>query len=184
MSCKLCQAPLLGRQRVCAECKLVRERERYAARPPEWKAARTARAIERRNADIDAARSAARKRYERNRKYTLEVNREYLRKRFFSARAYRLKGEGRATAKELASLWKVQSGRCALSGRNLDRSAQLDHITPRSRGGTDAIGNLRWTHDLVNMARRALSDAEFLQLCKDVVETASRADLTPMRRAA
>ena len=76
-------------------------------------------------------------------------------------------------AKMLWSLWKEQRGRCALTGRRLNRNnSQVDHIVPKSKGGSNERTNLRWLHTDVNQARRALSDSEFLDLCRDVAKYA------------
>ncbi len=95
--------------------------------------------------------------------------RAYSAKRFFWSRAMKLRGENRATFRELAALWKSQRGLCALTGRRLDRFAQLDHIKPKARGGGDDLANLRWVCIAANLAKRDLSDDEFFQLCADVV---------------
>lgn len=96
--------------------------------------------------------------------------RDYYARRFFWGRAMKLRGSGRATAADLARLWRTQRGRCALTGRRLGRdNAHLDHIEAKSRGGSDAASNLRWVCSEANLARRELSDAEFVALCADVM---------------
>lgn len=95
--------------------------------------------------------------------------RVYYARRFFWGRAMKLRSEGRATFREIARLWKAQRGRCALTGRRLDRDAQLDHILPRARGGGDEITNLRWVCNAANLAKRDMTDAEFQTLCADVM---------------
>ncbi len=73
-------------------------------------------------------------------------------------------------AKMLWSLWKEQRGRCALTGIRLTReNCELDHIVPFSKGGTHERSNLRWLQKDVNQAKRALSDVEFIKMCRDVV---------------
>jgi 5-methylcytosine-specific restriction endonuclease McrA len=80
-----------------------------------------------------------------------------------------------ASAKMLWSLWKEQRGRCALTGERLTRTnSQLDHIFPVSKGGSNERSNLRWLLAEVNQAKRALTDDEFLLLCKRVVDWAER----------
>jgi len=82
----------------------------------------------------------------------------------------KLRGAGKASTADLARLWKLQRGQCAMTGRRLTRdTAHLDHIVAKARGGTDAIGNLRWVCTEANLAKRELSDAEFLALCSDVM---------------
>jgi hypothetical protein len=79
---------------------------------------------------------------------------------------------GSATAAAaLERLWLAQGGRCAVTGVALSPGdgASLDHITPRSRGGTHDPSNLRWVLTAVNTAKSNLTDAEFLALCAAVV---------------
>ncbi len=65
----------------------------------------------------------------------------------------------------------TQNYKCALTGRELtpDKAA-LDHCVPVSRGGslTDA-DNLQVLHVEVNAAKGALTNAEFIALCREVV---------------
>lgn len=123
----------------------------------------------RRVEDPDKVRAAARKYHHNNRdKQNLKM-RTFYHRRFFWSRAMKLKGLNRATTRDLAVLWKKQKGRCALTGRRLDRSAHLDHILPRARGGDDAVGNVRWVCPEVNLVKRDLLDAELLSLCVDVM---------------
>lgn len=124
-----------------------------------------------RAADPDRARAYAREIHHRNRDRNLAKMRDYYARRFFWGRAMKLRGEGRATTQDLARLWKSQRGRCALTGRRLTRNnAHLDHIVAKAKGGTDFANNLRWVCIEANLAKRELSDAEFIALCRDVVE--------------
>jgi 5-methylcytosine-specific restriction endonuclease McrA len=123
-----------------------------------------------RAADPEAARRYHRERHHKNRERNLAKMRAYYGRRFFWGRAMKLRGEGRATTANLAYLWKRQRGRCALTGRRLNReNSHLDHITARARGGADNISNLRWVCIEANLAKRELSDAEFIALCADVI---------------
>ena len=115
------------------------------------------------------------KKYRRERHHkNLEKNkrklREYYYKRFFWGKAMKLRSLGRASYIELAFLWKLQRGRCALTGQKLDRSAQLDHKNPRSKGGNDRIENLQWLTQTANLAKRDLTNDEFIGLCKLIVQ--------------
>jgi hypothetical protein len=113
-------------------------------------------------------RNYQRTQYHKNRDRNLATMKKYQRKRFFWMRAVKLKT---VSAKDLAKLWKRQRGKCALTGRKLDRTAQIDHILSKARGGTDELENLRWLCKQANLARRELNDLEFEALCKDVVTT-------------
>ncbi len=88
-----------------------------------------------------------------------------------STRGGRRKGGGNATALDLVLLWKHQRGICALTGAKLTReNAEVDHVLPQSRGGSNNIDNLQWTIKDVNRAKQGLTDQEFFDLCKQVVE--------------
>lgn len=74
------------------------------------------------------------------------------------------------TIEWLRLLWDGQSGRCALTGRELDiRTAELDHIIPRSRNGSDDLENLRLLSPEANAAKGALTDAELIALCREIL---------------
>jgi 5-methylcytosine-specific restriction endonuclease McrA len=114
------------------------------------------------------------KEYQLNRHYknhekNKAIMRAYASKRFFWVKAMKLRGEGRATTKQIASLWKKQKGLCALTGAKLDRTSQLDHILPKSKGGIDYIENLQWLSQKANLAKRDLTDDEFIDLCASVM---------------
>lgn len=79
------------------------------------------------------------------------------------------------TEAELRALWDAQDGRCALTGQLLDiHSADLDHIVPRSRGGSNEPSNLRWLTRTANQAKGNMLDGEFLALCAQVAEHIGR----------
>ena len=62
---------------------------------------------------------------------------------------------------------------CALTGRPIDlmnsRSYQLDHIIPRSKGGSNTLDNCQIVCREANQAKSDLSLDEFVNLCRDVV---------------
>lgn len=122
-----------------------------------------------RAADPEAAREYGRTHHWKNRAKSCAKMRDYYSRRFFWGRAMKLRGPNRATYTQLAKLWRRQKGRCALTGRRLNRSAQLDHILPQSRGGRDSISNLRWVCEEANIAKRHMTDKEFIRLCTDVM---------------
>ena len=95
-------------------------------------------------------------------------------RRFFQYRAKHFNGSHKTflTAKQLWSLWKSQRGKCALTGRKLTLEVypEVDHIIPKSKGGTHEINNLRWVIKSINRIKRDTLDAEFIALCRDVVQ--------------
>lgn len=123
----------------------------------------------RRSADIESARAYARKHYANNRDKMKEKLRKAYHSDMFKSRAAKLRADGHATGADLRKKWEEQDGLCALTGRILDKTAQVDHIIPKSKGGGDGIDNVRWVHKDANLAKRGLTDLELLELCHDVI---------------
>lgn len=64
---------------------------------------------------------------------------------------------------------------CYLTGRKIDlsspKSYSFDHIVPTCKGGSNDLDNLGLTCKEANLSKAALSLEEFVQLCKEVLET-------------
>ena len=182
------EAMLPGRGRRTIQCKangLGLARLRAAPMTPDQvREAKRNGVARKRAADPDAARARERAMHHANREARTATMRAYYAKRFFWGRAMKLRGPGKASARDLAALWKAQRGRCALTGRRLDRTAQLDHKTAKARAGQDHIENLQWLCEEANLAKRALSDEKFIALCGDVMrwigERIVQADAIPL----
>lgn len=72
---------------------------------------------------------------------------------------------------QLIQLVKKQEFRCALSGELLTpQNSELDHINPRSKGGTDAIENLQWLTKKVNRMKGSMTQKEFIETCRRISE--------------
>ena len=136
----------------------------------EVRASKRAFMARKRAEDPEAARKQNRDWHANNRDYSRAKMRDYYARRFFWGKAMKLRGPDRATYKDVAHLWHEQRGRCALTGRPLTREgAQLDHIIPKTRGGGDNVENLQWLCREANIAKRAMTDDEFIALCSDVM---------------
>lgn len=74
----------------------------------------------------------------------------------------------------LKSLFVNQQGRCALTGVPLEvgDNASIDHVQHRSNGGGNEPNNLRFTTIAVNVARQTMPDADFIAMCRSVLEHA------------
>jgi 5-methylcytosine-specific restriction endonuclease McrA len=74
---------------------------------------------------------------------------------------------------ELLDLFEKQKGQCALSGRSLilGVDADLDHINPRSRGGTNDLSNLQWVLANINGFKSNMFEDEFFILIEDIYVT-------------
>lgn len=78
--------------------------------------------------------------------------------------------------------FEKQEGRCALTGRPITvETFEIDHILPRSRGGSDDRSNLRLLCAEANQAKGAMTDGEFRALCEELI---GNAILSAMQEAA
>jgi 5-methylcytosine-specific restriction endonuclease McrA len=78
---------------------------------------------------------------------------------------------GRLSWHSVLELIQRQQYCCALTGRTLTpKICSLDHIIPVSRGGLHRIENAQILHRDVNRAKGTLTNEEFLQLCREVVD--------------
>lgn len=152
----------------CRQCEREYQRAWYASEGERARKIKRDYMARRRAENPEAAREKQRAYYsapdKRDRRRSLR--RDWHARRFFWRRATKMPG---IHARQLAALWKAQRGLCALTGQKLDRSAELDHIIPRARGGSDAIDNLRWVCASVNRMKRDLTDDEFIAACRSVV---------------
>lgn len=141
--------------RQCKKCRYLRQGKFFKDNPRYW----ADRSNKYYKENKETCRARMKGRYE-----------EFKTKHFFRWRASSWTF-GSITAEEIAGLWKRQRGKCALSGRRLDQTAQLDHILPRSMGGNNHISNLRWVDPLLNQVRGNILDPDFVSICRDVVNT-------------
>jgi len=67
--------------------------------------------------------------------------------------------------------WIKQKGLCAYTGRKLkyDNTTHIDHIIPRSKGGTNHPDNFQFICDEANYAKNNLSHNQFMQLVTDIM---------------
>jgi hypothetical protein len=72
---------------------------------------------------------------------------------------------------ELKQLFDASGGICKYTGQKLvlGQNTHLDHIVPRSQGGTHDKGNLQWISSDANRLKYDHSEAEFLQIIKGIV---------------
>lgn len=74
---------------------------------------------------------------------------------------------------ELLQIFKEQSGVCPYTGRKLTLGvdASLDHIVPKSRGGSnDDVANLQWVYCRVNFMKQDSLHDEFLDMIREIYE--------------
>jgi len=101
-------------------------------------------------------------------------NKKYNKRRFFFVRALhhsvRLNDNTEATAlcAVFSRAWYNQRGRCAYTGRKLDRTAQVDHKIPVCRGGTNDASNIHWVCAEANWVKHNKTHDEFIALCADI----------------
>lgn len=89
-----------------------------------------------------------------------------------------VKPHGPVSTDNVLRLLEHQQYRCALTGRPLTPdTASLDHIIPVRCGGEHLIENAQVLHRDVNRAKATLTNDEFVQLCREVVEFDSQEGL-------
>lgn len=77
--------------------------------------------------------------------------------------AKRKRGRGYRTATKVAALMKAQRGRCAYCREKLGADFHVDHIVPRSAGGSNKRANLQLACSGCNIAKGAKDPVEFAQ---------------------
>lgn len=103
-------------------------------------------------------------------------NKKYNKRRFFFLRALRIctrfndYSDVDVITESLSRAWYNQRGRCAYTGQKLNRSAQVDHKTPTSRGGTNDSSNLHWVCAEANFVKRDRTHDEFISICSDIAK--------------
>jgi RNA-directed DNA polymerase len=127
----------------------------------------------------DSHRQAIKRWRENNKEYSQRVEAERTKKRFFHTRArrstWRTKQGDIATIRNaIFWLWHKQRGKCALTGKRLDRTAELDHIIPVSKGGRNEPSNLQWLAPEVNQCKNDMTVDEFMAVCINVLSHAKR----------
>jgi 5-methylcytosine-specific restriction endonuclease McrA len=90
---------------------------------------------------------------------------------------------GPVTATSVVRMLEYQDYRCALTGRRLTPDvAALDHVVPVRNGGKHVIENAQILHKIVNRAKSTMTNDEFIQMCREVVELAG-SETSEMGRA-
>lgn len=83
--------------------------------------------------------------------------------------------QGPITSRGVLELVERQEYRCALTGRRLEpTTASLDHVVPLSRGGRHEMENAQVLHKMVNRAKGAMTNEEFIEMCFEVVQWVKR----------
>jgi hypothetical protein len=67
---------------------------------------------------------------------------------------------------ELGNLFDKQQGYCPYSGKSLTLGVDtaLDHKKAKSKGGSNHISNLQWTHKLVNQMKWDSNERDFIEM--------------------
>jgi len=106
----------------------------------------------------------------------LELKQEHKVRSFFKYRATTLRKHGvtlntNDCATKLFWIWIKQKGICAYTGRKLhyDKTTHIDHIIPRSKGGSNYPDNFQFICSEANQAKSNLTHDEFIMLIKQIM---------------
>lgn len=72
----------------------------------------------------------------------------------------------------LKFLFVKQNGKCPYTGRQLilGHNTSLDHIIPKSRGGSNNIENLQWVYGPINTIKLDMTHSEFLDIIQEITD--------------
>jgi CRISPR/Cas system Type II protein with McrA/HNH and RuvC-like nuclease domain len=106
----------------------------------------------------------------------LQLKEEHKVRSFFKYRATTLRKHGvtlntNDCATKLFWIWIKQKGICAYTGRKLhyDKTTHIDHIIPRSKGGSNYPDNFQFICSEANQAKSNLTHDEFIMLIKQIM---------------
>jgi hypothetical protein len=73
----------------------------------------------------------------------------------------------------LKRVWEKQQGKCRYTGVMLipGKTASIDHIIPRDRGGTHDESNLQWVTNQINRMKTNFTHGEFIAMCRHIANT-------------
>jgi len=71
---------------------------------------------------------------------------------------------------DLELLFENQMNRCPISGRvlTLGVDSSIDHISPKSKGGSNELSNLQWVHKMVQGLKLNHSKEDLFELARDI----------------
>ncbi len=153
-------------------------KQRHLERLKAWRLANPEKAKEVqarwREKNRESHRAAIKRWKEKNKERSKILESERNKRRFFHTRAKNSVCRTKQGNKDeirvaIFWLWHKQRGRCALTGKRLDRTAELDHIIPVSKGGKNEPSNLQWLAPEINQCKNDLTDEEFIAICKAVL---------------
>ena len=112
----------------------------------------------------------------KNKERHLELKETHKIRSFFKYRATTLRKHGvtlntNDCATKLFWIWIKQKGICAYTGRKLhyDKTTHIDHIIPRSKGGSNHPDNFQFICSEANQAKSNLTHDEFVMLIKQIM---------------
>lgn len=114
---------------------------------------------------VETSLNAARLTYEQRAAIELACTQklaEFLQRRGLAAWDYRLIESDPVPTDVRYKVLAAAKGRCTLCGaRSAERRIEVDHIVPRSRGGSNDISNLQALCDVCNRGKSNLDDTDF-----------------------
>jgi hypothetical protein len=71
---------------------------------------------------------------------------------------------------DLKNLFDQQNGKCVLTGRRISIGidAEVDHISPKAKGGDNSLCNLQWVHKKANRMKSDHNLDEFISIVSEI----------------
>ena len=111
--------------------------------------------------------------YKENNRKRKQYRKGYDKKHILKRAAYMTNyfcKNGKITPSDLFKIAKKQKLTCPFTGQKLtNENISVDHIIPKSKGGINEPSNIRLVLKPINIAKQSMTDEEFINMCRSVV---------------
>lgn len=149
----------LSKIRVSRQAYYRRNSERIIKRAAEWRSKNTGLA----SANVKAWAAAHPEKVKAIHAEWRANNPDAIRSYHQNRRARKQRSGGKLSPDIVATLFKLQRGKCACCGKKLGRKFHLDHRVPLVRGGAHADHNMQLLTPTCNLQKHAKDPIDFMQ---------------------
>jgi 5-methylcytosine-specific restriction endonuclease McrA len=160
----------------CKQCERDYQKARYWESPDKYRA--KALLLQKKQRNDSATREDVLKKqrdhYQKKGKHTEKQYYDDMKKN--NPMEWRARNLRRNITKDITKDWLVnkysqQNCQCALTGRPLTiMGFHVDHIIPKSIGGSHELTNLRLVCEAANLAKSGMTDSDLFKLCSEILD--------------